>query len=103
MLPVIEITTKNEQSKKFMIRASVAKITHKVISDNQKLMSYQYKESYISNKDILKIEWEELFLSDTTNQFTRIEEFLKLTGSVEEFRSLVSKYVTLNNSLINEN
>jgi ribonucleotide reductase beta subunit family protein with ferritin-like domain len=86
-----------------MIRASVAKITHKVISDNQKLMSYQYKESYISNKDILKIEWEELFLSDTTNQFTRIEEFLKLNGSVEEFRSLVSKYVTLNNSLINEN
>ena len=91
MLPVIEITTKNEKSKKFMVKALGAKITHKVISDIQKRIFYQYKESYISNKDILKIEWEELFLSDTTNQFTRIEEFLKLTGSVEEFRSLVSK------------
>lgn len=97
-LPLIEITLLDPYSMEFSKRAAVGKIhkgtTNNTYKDRQGAMSYCAQQH-------LRVEWKDIILSNTIQEFDRITNFLGLEGSADNFVELVNDYVKRNQEYLN--
>lgn len=97
-VPVIEVTTYTDLSKKFRHIGIKNKITPVV---NAKAVR-AYTNCGIRFRHHLQIEWSDLFLTNPMVVLKRLEEFLGMSGDQEIFISVINDYLVRNKSLIDQ-
>jgi hypothetical protein len=115
--PIIEITTHNPISTKFMSLARRKVSYEDFIAAGDKTILGRTKEQYknILNRTLLfhnhggyqahqhiHVEWESLMISDTEKSFNHICNFLNCAGSVDYFKSLVKEYIDRNQYILDQ-
>lgn len=103
--PVIEITTLHPVSEQFQQLARNSKIPNKYqptsYDKNNKINATAKDIGFVPNRH-LKLEWVELFQTDTCNAYSKILKFLDCTGNVDQFVDMISDYVNRNQRLLQE-
>lgn len=97
-VPILEITTHSNKSKYFRYLAATQKIEVKEMAPAGAF--YNYSDSKVKCSRHLKIEWSNLLLDDTTNQFKQIEYFIGNVGNLKKFQELVDEYITRNQLIL---
>lgn len=95
----LEIITKNLRSRRFRTLATNMKVN---FPDRPFIDGSRYVLSEFSGPHHLRLEWEELLLTDVEGQFRKVEEFLDDTGDFKLYKELVTEYVARNQSLIDQ-
>lgn len=94
--PVLEITTTQQVSQHFRQLAADEKIGPK------QRHCYAYFDCGKTFDRHLKVEWAELLLNDTQQQYQRICDFLQLSGDFNEFQQCLQDYLQKNQHLIGQ-
>jgi hypothetical protein len=113
-VPVIEITTQRQLSRKFRELAQ-SKVSYSDFvngGDNQ-LFDNLSKEQYITKTSTIHntpkhyratrhlcVEWEKLLVTDVESTFNSIINFLNCTGSNEQFKKLAKEYLDRNQDIL---
>jgi hypothetical protein len=102
-IPIIQIVINNMKSKMFITAAAQHKI-HKngiiSVEDCKRATKYCNTNQYYGPNPIIRIEWEDMLLTNTRETFVAIEEFLNVTGDVTKFQELVDDYLEKNNNIL---
>lgn len=102
--PVIEITSTNMSSKIFRCLARQKKI--EVAQPRYQSLRHEISclpvSSGIDFLKHLRIEWSDIFLDRTAEQFQKIEKFLNTTGNLDLFVNMVKEYCDRNQDLISQ-
>lgn len=94
--PIIEITTNDYVSQKFRDLSSWKKIGIKIYN------SFIHKDCKQDYPKHLKVNWSDLFLTNTAHEYQRILDFLNATGDTEAFVGAVKEYCQRNQDLISQ-
>jgi hypothetical protein len=100
LAPVIEITTHNILSKKFVALATTSKIKHKntALSNDPLLVQGQSNGEFSRH---LLVEWQDIIITDPALTFYKISQFIGHPGNADNFCSYVADYRNRNADLIN--
>lgn len=100
--PVLEITIKLPASIEFAYQSKLNKITARDLRMSEEehlnrkpVKGQPYPHGYVAKKH-LKIEWQELMLSDCKQQFKIICDFFGCDGNFEIFQNLITDYCERN-------
>lgn len=94
--PIIEVTTNDRVSQKFRGLASWKKIGVKIYN------AFMHKDCQQDYPRHLKVNWSDLFLTNTAHEYQRILDFLNATGNTEAFVDAVQEYCQRNEDLITQ-
>lgn len=94
--PIIEITTNDHVSQKFRNLASWKKIGIKIYN------AFMHKDCRHTYPRHLKVNWSDLFLTNTAPEYQRILDFLNTTGNSDAFQTAVKDYCERNQELITQ-
>lgn len=102
-VPIIQIVINNMKSKMFITAAAQYKIHKKGILSIEackRETKYCNTKQYHGPNPIIKIEWEDMLLTNTKETFAAIEKFLNVNGDVAKFQELVYSYIEKNNNIL---
>jgi hypothetical protein len=102
-VPIIQIVVNNTKSKMFVTMAAHHKI-HKTnilsVENCKNRTRYINTNQYHGPNPIIKVEWEDMLLTNTEETFSTIEKFLNVSGNVTKFQELVETYIEKNNNIL---
>lgn len=99
-VPVIEVTTYTDISKKFRYigMQNKIKLTRAVNADAVR----KYGDCGIKFRHHLQIEWSDLLLTNPVFVLQRLEEFLGISGNQEIFSNMINDYLVRNKPFIDQ-
>jgi hypothetical protein len=102
-IPVIEIVIHKAKSKLFRQLAATEKIPKEFKRANR---DYDYSKMPSSTRETfhrhITVEWEDLLLTNTDQEYAKIVQFLNTSGSVDVFKTLLSEYLIRNQDYITQ-
>jgi hypothetical protein len=102
-IPVIEIVIHKAKSKLFRQLAATEKIPKEFKRSDR---NYDYSKMRSSTGEIfhrhITVEWEDLLLSNTDQEYAKIVKFLDTSGSVDAFKTLLADYLIRNQDYITQ-
>jgi hypothetical protein len=102
-IPVIEIVIHKAKSKLFRQLAATEKIPKEFKRSDR---NYDYSKMRSSTGETfhrhITVEWEDLLLSNTDQEYAKIVQFLDTSGSADAFKTLLADYLIRNQDYITQ-